>query len=598
MEKKKKTMEKVKREQALGVRDAVDVNIPTGKMKMPAAAAIAKILELRGVDRAFGVPGAAILPVYDALRESQIDSYVVRHEQTAAFAADAHYRVTGKVGVCLATSGPGGTNLVTGLYTAWFDSIPMIALTGQVVSSAIGTAAFQEAPITAIAAPVTKRAFLPKTAEEIPALVNRAFNIASTGKMGPILIDLPVDLQKALIAVDFSALGDEGKEAPPLASDQDVEKAATMLLKAQMPVIIAGGGVILAEATSLLREFAEMLSIPVTSSLMGKGSLPADHPLYAGGVGTMCNSPLGNKTLLESDLILNLGGRFGDRHTGKVSTFLRAAKVIHVNIDPIEIGKAVVPDLGIVSDVKYFLERMIEVLRREKKERIPQRTEQVHQLAMDRIRLARRLDFDQIPIKPQRAIKELREFLDRDAIVTHDIGISQIWSAQLFDAYEPRSYLVTGGAGPMGWGLGAAIAAKLAKPERQCVNFVGDGSLCMSLQDLATAAMFHIPIVVFVVNNSLLGLIRQQQNLFYGGRHISTFIGYEQGGLDRGLDFVKVAEGMGLAAERVEKPEGIKPALARAFASGRPYLIDVIADRGAVCSMSLDGTLTGVKETD
>jgi len=592
-------MDKPKRDQALGTRAAAAANIPAGKMKMSAAAAIVRILDLRGVERVFGVPGAAILPVYDAVRESHIDSYVVRHEQTAAFAADAHYRVTGKVGVCLATSGPGATNFVTGLYTAWFDSIPMIALTGQVVRSAIGTQAFQEAPITAIAAPITKKAFLPQTAEEIPALVNRAFNIASTGKMGPILIDLPVDLQKALIEVDLSALDpDDGREFPSRASDQEVEKAIAMLLKAQRPVIISGGGVVLANATSLLRELAEMVSIPVTSSLMGKGSLPADHPLYAGGVGTMCNSPLGNKTLLESDLIVNLGGRFGDRHTGKVSTFLRDAKVIHVNIDPTEIGKAVVPDLGIVSDVKYFLERAIEALRREKKDRIPQRAEQVHRLALDRIRLARRMDFDQIPIKPQRAIKELREFLDRDAIVAHDIGISQIWSAQLFDAYEPRTYLVTGGAGPMGWGLGAAIAAKLARPERQCVNFVGDGSLCMSLQDLATAAMFHIPIVVFVVNNSLLGLIRQQQNLFYGERHISTFIGYEQGGKDRGLDFVKVAEGMGLAAERVEKPEAIKPALARAFSSGRPYLLDVIADRGAVCSMSLDGTLTGVKETD
>jgi len=592
-------MEKPKMEGPLGQQAAAVTNIPTGKMKMSAAAAIVKILELKGVERVFGVPGAAILPVYDALRDTPIDSYVVRHEQTAAFAADAHYRVTGKVGVCLATSGPGATNFVTGLYTAWFDSIPMIALTGQVVSSAIGTQAFQEAPITAIAAPITKRAFLPQTAEEIPALVNRAFNIASTGKMGPILIDLPVDLQKALIEVDLSALdADDGKEPPSRASDQEVEKAIAMLLKAHRPVIISGGGVVLANAVPLLREFAEMVSIPVTSSLMGKGSLPADHPLYAGGVGTICNSPLGNKTLLESDLILNLGGRFGDRHTGKVSTFLRDAKVIHVNIDPIEIGKAVVPDLGIVSDVKYFLERAIEALRREKKDRIPQRAEQVHQLAIDRIRLARRMDFDQIPIKPQRAIKELREFLDRDAIVAHDIGISQIWSAQLFDAYEPRTYLVTGGAGPMGWGLGAAIAAKLARPERQCVNFVGDGSLCMSLQDLATAAMFNVPIVIFLVNNSLLGLIRQQQNLFYGGRHISTFIGYEQGGQDRGLDFVKVAEGMGLAAERVENPEAIKPALARAFSSGRPYLVDVIADRGAVCSMSLDGTLTGVKETD
>ena len=593
-------MEKRKSGEPLDHRAEEAGRLPQGKVKMSAAEAVVKILEWKGVQRVFGVPGAAILPVYDALRESrQISSYVVRHEQTAAFAADAHHRVTGTVGVCLATSGPGGTNLVTGLYTAWFDSIPMIALTGQVISSAIGTAAFQEAPIVAISGPITKRAFLPRSAQEIPTLIHRAFNIASSGKMGPILIDLPVDLQKAVIEVDFSALAldEEGKESLPMASDQEVERAAAMIGEAKRPVIIAGGGVVLADASRELREFAERLAIPVTSSLMGKGSIPADHYLYAGGVGTTCNSPLGNKTLLESDLILNLGGRFGDRHTGKVSSFLRDAKVIHVNVDPNEIGKAVSTDLGIVSDVRYFLKRLTEFLAQEKGGGIGPQNERIHQLALDRVRLARRTDFDQIPIKPQRAIKELREFLDRDAIVTHDIGISQIWSAQLFDAYEPRTYLVTGGAGPMGWGLGAAIAAKLAKPERQCVNFVGDGSLCMSLQDLATAAMFDIPIVVYLLNNSLLGLIRQQQNLFYGERHISTSIGYDQDDHDRGVDFVRVAEGMGMRGERVEKPEEIKPALTRAFASGRPSLLEVVVDRSAVCPMSLDGTLTGVKET-
>ncbi|MDH7499459.1 MAG: thiamine pyrophosphate-binding protein, partial [candidate division NC10 bacterium] len=272
-------MEKSRIEGLIADRVGERSTIPPGKVKMSAAAAVVKILEWRGVQRVFGVPGAAILPVYDAIREShQIKSYVVRHEQTAAFAADAQYRVTGAPGVCLATSGPGGTNFVTGLYTAWFDSIPMIAMTGQVISPAIGTAAFQEAPITAIVAPITKRAFLPKTAEEIPILVHRAFNIASTGKMGPVLIDLPVDLQKATVEVDFSALfaDEEGKEALPLASDQEVERAAALIREAKRPVIIAGGGIILANASPWLRELAEMLAIPVTSTLMGKGSLPAD----------------------------------------------------------------------------------------------------------------------------------------------------------------------------------------------------------------------------------------------------------------------------------------------------------------------------------
>lgn len=582
---------------------------PTGRAKMTAAQAIVEILKRKGVCTVFGVPGAAILPVYDAMQQfSEIRSYVVRHEQTAAFAADGYSRVTGRVGVCMATSGPGSTNLVTGLYGAWFDSVPLIAFTGQVAVPFIGTAAFQEAPTTAVCAPVTKRTFLPREADSVPRIVFEAFKIATSGKMGPVLIDLPLDVQKTTIEVDLDAVEAEVElesakreaaqwQGARSGSPEQLASAVDLILGAKSPVIVAGGGVILGQATEELRQLAELLAIPVVTALMGRGAIPADHPLSAGAVGTMCNTPLGNKTVLGADLIINLGGRFGDRSTGKIDVFQHGASVIHVNIDPVEVNKSVPATLGIVADVKPFLKELNRLLSQRFTKGNYAANPRVVQLAKDRVKLARKTDFDTLPIKPQRAIAELREFLDRDAIVSHDCGISQIWSAQLFDVYEPRTYLVTGGAGTMGWGLGAGMAAKLAKPETQCVNLVGDGSIGMSLQDIATLAKFNIPVVLYVLNNSLLGLIRQQQNWYYDERHISTDLDFNNAGHDRGIDFVKVAQGMGALAERVTKPEEIKPSLKRAFDSGRPYLIEVIVDPLAVCSMADDGTITGVKET-
>jgi len=567
---------------------------------MTAAAALVKIMERKGVKMIFGVPGAAILPTYDAIRSSSIQSYVVRHEQTAAFAADAYARVTGQVGVCAATSGPGSTNLTTGIYGAWFDGIPVIALTGQVVVASIGKAAFQEAPTPAIMKPITKATFQPHKPEELPRMALQAFKIAQSGKMGPVLLDLPVDVQRTEIEVDLDALEQEigGPEPLPQPKDEEVEKAAELIAQARRPVLLAGGGVILANATPELKALAEYLAMPVVLSYMGKGAFPADHPLYGGNVGTMCSIPLGNKLLLESDLIIGVGNRFADRHVGKVSVYARDARVIHVNIDPSEIGKTVPTTLGVVADVKPFLSKLLTAVQERKLGKDYHTDERILQLQKDRVALARRTKFGTVPIKPQEAIAELRAFLKRDAIATHDCGISQIWSAQFFDAYEPRTYLVTGGAGTMGWGLGAAIAAKLVRPEAQVVNLVGDGSIGMSLQDLATAAKFNVPIVVYVLNNSLLGLIRQQQNWYYGRRWISTDLGYRCGNCDRGIDFVRVAKGMGLLAERVRRPAEIRPALERAFSAGRPYLLEVIVDPNAVCSMSNDGTLTGVQETE
>ncbi|MGC4376348.1 thiamine pyrophosphate-binding protein [Fictibacillus sp. Mic-4] len=569
------------------------------KQKMTAAEAIVFYLEKRGVKQIYGVPGAAILPVYDAIREkSKIQSYVVRHEQTGAFMADGYSRATGEVGVCAATSGPGGTNFLTGLYGAWMDSVPMIALTGQQKSTLIGTMQFQEAPIVEMAKPVTKAAYQLTDGAKAAELIHEAWETATKGRKGPVLIDLPLDQQKVEIEVDLDELiASSEPEQLPQATDEDIEKALEFLKDSKKPVLVSGGGVILSNSTKELKELAETLQIPVVTTCMGIDTFPNDHPLFAGRMGTMLDTPYGNKTILESDLIINLGGRFADRSTGDVKIFKRDAKIIHVNIDNKEIGKVVPTELGVVSDVKTFMVKLTESYKKLGADvaATAEATAKID-LTEERKKHARKTDFEDLPIKPQRALKELREFLDRDAIVTHDCGISQIWSNQLFETYEPRTFLITGGAGTMGWGLGAAMASKLAFPERQCVNILGDGSLGMSLQDLATAAKHNIPIIVFCMNNSLLGLIRQQQNWFYGERAIDTDLIYKNELCDneeRGIDFVKTAEGMGVRGELVTHYNQIKPALKRAVDSGKPYLIEVVVDPAAVCGFSNNGTLTG-----
>lgn len=569
------------------------------KQKMTAAEAIAYYLEKRGVKHVYGVPGAAILPVYDAIRENTgIQSYVVRHEQTGAFMADGYSRATGEVGVCAATSGPGGTNFLTGLYSAWMDSIPMIALTGQQKSTLLGTMQFQEAPIVEMAKPVTKASYLLTDGTKAAEIIHEAWVTATTGRKGPVLIDFPLDQQKIVIEVDLDELiASSKKDVLPQATDKDIEKVLELIKESKKPVFISGGGINLSNSTSELKDVVEALQIPVVTTCMGMDTFPNDHPLFAGRMGTMLDTPYGNKTILESDLIINLGGRFADRSTGNVEIFKHDAKIIHVNIEKKELGKVVSTELGIQSDVKSFMVKLTESYKKlgvgvaataEADTKID--------LTEERNKYARKTDFEDLPIKPQRALKELREFLDRDAFASHDCGISQIWSCQLFETYVPRTYLITGGAGTMGWGLGAAMAAKLAYPERQSVNILGDGSLGMSLQDLATAAKHDIPVIVFVMNNALLGLIRQQQNWFYNERDISTDLIYRNELCDneeRGIDFVKTAEGMGVRGELVTHYNDIKPALKRAVASGKPYLIEVVVAEDAVCAFSHDGSLTG-----
>ncbi len=581
--------------------DELTASEQRGTHKLTAAQLLVKFLESKGVTQLYGIPGAGILPVYDAVIDSgRIESYNVRHEQTAIFMADGYSRTTGKVGVCAATSGPGATNFLTGLYSAYCDSVPLLALTGQVPTGLLGKDAFQEAPMVQMARPVAKAAYLVEKAEDMPRIVKEAWRLMTTGRKGPVLLDLPLDVQKGLVDVNLDEfLAPDEPEVLPQASQEQVKQAWEMIQAAEYPVFLVGGGIVLANAAEELRELAELLQIPVVSSLMGKDCFPNDHMLYAGMMGTMCQTPLGNKTILDSDLVVNLGGRFDGRSTGAVSVFKEGRKIVHVNLDEKELGRHVTTELAIAADIKEFIRQLTALIRESGYQADAKTTHKIVKLGEDRVKLARQTEFDTFPMKPQQAIAELRKCLERDAIVTLDCGISQIWATQLFDAYEPGTFMITGRAGTMGWGLGAAMGAKLAKPEAQSVNLLGDASLGMSLQDLATAAKHNIPVIVVVLNNSLFGLIRQQQNLLYDRRWISTELDYEnvEMGHNRGLDFVATAKGMGVGAELVEKPEEIKEALARAFASNRPYLIEVLVDPTAVCSVSMDGTIKGVVES-
>lgn len=568
--------------------------------EMTGAQFMVRFLERKGVRQLYGIPGAAILPLYDAVLEGGvIRSFNVRHEQTAVFMADGYSRATGKIGICAATSGPGATNFLTGLYSAFVDSIPLIAVTGQVPMGLLGKDAFQEAPIIEMAKPVTKNAYLLKKTNEIPDILQEAWTQANSGRKGPVLLDFPLDVQKNSFKIDLEDWLDraEKEEIPVVkAGPEDITETIRILQSSKMPVLLAGGGVNLAGASQELLELADLLQIPVVSTLMGKDAFPNDHPLYAGMIGTICHTPLGNKILLDSDMVINLGGRFSDRTTGDLGAFTGIRKFIHVNIDPQELNRVVKTELAIHSDLKAFLKMLCAGMRESGFS--PGYAWNIPELKDEKEKNKRQTDFDTFPMKPQRAIAELRQHLKRDAIVTHDCGISQILSSQLFEAYEPATYLITGRAGTMGWGLGAAMAAKLAFPERQCVNLVGDGSLGMSLTDLSSAAKHNIPIVIFLLNNSLLGLIRQQQNMFYDKRWISTDLHYNNNHCNhfRGIDYVAVAKGLGLGAELIQDPDDIGPALARAFAAKKPYLLELTVDPTAMCSVSVDGTLDGILE--
>lgn len=545
---------------------------------MKVAEVIVRILEKEGIEVAFGIPGAGINPVYKYLGDSKIKHYNARHEEGAVHAADGYYRSSGKMAVAIATSGPGATNFVTGLYTAQIDSMPLIALTGQNTTSQLGKEAFQCVDIVSIAKPIVKAAYCLTVPNDAPKVMKEAFKLAREGRPGPVLLDLPLDIQQADIDfnIDDYIPATIDKPKPDI---QKIDQAIDMILAAKSPVMLIGGGVILAGANNEARRLAEFLSLPIIETYMAKGAVPYDHPLYVGHAGIQVGGPLGNKILSEADLVLGIGCRFTDRHTGDIDVYTKGKKFIHIDIEPTQIGKIFAPDLGIVSDAKLAIEAMLDRLTARHIERQPDYRIEV--LPEWRKQYTRKTYFDNIPIKPQRVFHEINEFYDDDTIFTAGCGLVQIWSGQFQRARKPRRYIPSGGAGTLGYELPAVIGAKIANPDSQAVAVVGDGGVLFMIEELAMACHYQIPITVIIVNNGYLSLIRQNQKYAYGFEH-AVDLWYNDGTY---TDFVKVAEGFGAKGERIFKPEDIKPALQRAKDANCPYVIDVIVERRTDCSM-------------
>lgn len=546
--------------------------------RIPAMDAVVEILESEGVKYIFGIPGAGILPFYSSLQDSKVIKHVLmRHEEGATHAADGYARASGEIGICVGTSGPAGTNMVTGLYTAKVDSIPIIAITGQNVRTQLGKEAFQAVDIAEIAKPVTKKSYCVKETSQLPQVFREAFRIAREGRPGPVLIDLPLDVQKGEVYYDNDV------EAPlsfvsPAPSFEKVKRSLEMTLQARNPIFLMGGGVILANACEDFVKLAEYLSVPVVTTLMAKGGIRSDHPLYAGQVGVFVDTPPGNQIFLESDLVLGVGCRFGDRHTGALDVYTKGRKFIHVNIEPDHVGRIISPDLAIIADAKLTLQAMLKFAKSMTKKRDP--LESVKGIPELRKKVARRTDFEEVPIKPQRAIKEIDSFFGEDTIFVTTIGLNQMLSSQLQNINKPRHYLVPGGAGPLGWDLPAAIGAKLARPEHQVVEITGDYGFGFCIEELAVAVQYDVPFITVVLNDGHLGLIRQAEELMYN-MHYAVDTWYEDLNLNcnKLIDFVKLAEAFGAEGERVDKPHQIKDALSRAAEASKPYVIDVIIDR-------------------
>ncbi|MEM2464896.1 MAG: biosynthetic-type acetolactate synthase large subunit [Candidatus Bathyarchaeia archaeon] len=535
---------------------------------MSGAKALLETLKREKVKVIFGIPGGAILPVYDELYvESEINHILMRHEQCAAHAADGYARASGQVGVCMSTSGPGATNLVTGIANAYMDSTPIVAITGQVPRAFIGRDAFQEADIIGITTPITKCNFQVRSVSDIPKIVKTAFYVASTGRRGPVLIDLPRDVQIEEAQVEFD---DEVElkgykpvyEPHPL----QIERAVQILLQSERPVIVAGGGVIASNACQELLALAELLPAPVATTLMGKGVIPEDHPLSIGMLG-MHGTIAANYLVQDADVLLAVGMRFSDRTTGNIKTFCPNGKIIHVDIDASEIGKNIKSHVPIVADAKRALQAIYQHLieKLQKKERSAW-FERMRELKRMHEEVARSNSDD--GIKPPALMVEIRKILPNDAIITTEVGQNQMWAALYLKVYKPRTFISSGGLGTMGFGFPAAIGAKVACPDVPVVDIAGDGSFIMTEQDLATSVAWKIPVVVIVLNNSVLGMVAQWQRLFYGRRYFAVHLG----GIP---DFVKLAEAYGAQGIRVQSIEEFRQALKTALRSDVTTVIDV-----------------------
>ncbi|MEW6189376.1 MAG: biosynthetic-type acetolactate synthase large subunit [Actinomycetota bacterium] len=543
-------------------------------MKLTGAQAIVKSLEKEGVKVIFGIPGGATLPIYDALRESKIKHILMRHEQVAAHASDGYARATGKVGVCMATSGPGATNLVTGIANAYMDSIPIVAITGQVPTPVIGTDAFQEADTTGITLPIVKHSYLVKDANELPRVIKEAFYIASTGRPGPVLIDVPRDVSQAVINYKYPESVDLSGYKPTYRGHaKQIKQAAKAIVEAERPIIYAGGGVITSGASEELKKLAELTQIHVTTTLMGKGAFPETHPLSLGMLG-MHGTRYANYAMCETDLIIAVGARFDDRVTGKLSTFAPKARVIHIDIDPAEIGKNVTTHIPIVGDARLILHDLIAAFKKILAEgKMVDRTpwnEQVDEWKK-KYPLTYRKEGG---LKPEFIVEQIYDLTkDKETIITTGVGQNQMWAAQYYKITKPRTFLSSGGLGTMGFGMPAAIGAQFGRPDAIVIDIDGDGSLQMVSQDIATAVVNKLPINIVIMNNGYLGMVRQWQQLFYGHRYYAV-------DLMPGIpDFVKLAEAYGAKGMRITKPEEVRPALEEAIASPMTVIIDCWIER-------------------
>lgn len=570
--------------------------------KMTAAEAAVHVLKKEGIDIAFGVPGAAINPFYAALRKvGGVDHVLARHVEGASHMAEGYTRTkAGNIGVCIGTSGPAGTDMITGLYSASADSIPILCITGQAPRAKLHKEDFQAVNIQEIAGPVTKWAVTVLEPAQVPRAFQQAFHLMRSSRPGPVLIDLPIDVQMSEIEFD----PDTYEPLPaykPTASRAQAEKAMELLNDAERPLLVAGGGVINADASDLLTEFAELTGVPVIPTLMGWGTIPDDHPLMAGMVGLQTSHRYGNATMLASDFVMGIGNRWANRHTGEISTYTEGRKFVHVDIEPTQVGRIFGPDYGIVSDAKAALELFIEVAKEWKAEgKLKNRSQWAEECQERKRTLLRKTHFDNVPVKPQRVYEEMNKVFGKNTRYVSTIGLSQIAGAQFLHVYKPRHWINCGQAGPLGWTIPAALGVCRADPDAEVVALSGDYDFQFMIEELAAGAQFKLPYIHVLVNNSYLGLIRQAQRGFDMDYQVQ--LSFENVNCpeinDYGVDHVSVVEGLGCKALRVTQPEEIAPALEEArklMAEYRvPVVVEVILERVTNIAMGTD--LGGVNE--